>query len=118
MAFSAFLRDYLMRGGRYVPPGETFEAFQRHFEATEFDPRQVAADLKQASEWYATIQGQRPDPNHEVEAALDALWQLDSSTCHVHKALALDKDCRRDPRKRSVALPRNLRRSPYNCMFQ
>ena len=80
MAFSAFLRDYLMRGGRYVSPGETFEAFQRHFEATEFDPKQVAADLKQASEWYATIQGQRPDPNPEVEAALDALRQLDSST--------------------------------------
>ena len=80
VAFSAFLRDYLMRNGRYVPPGETFEAFQRHFEATEFDPKQVAADLKQASEWYATVQGQRSDPNPEVEAALDALRQLDSST--------------------------------------
>jgi hypothetical protein len=80
LAFSAFLRDYLMRGGRYVPPAETFEAFQRHFEATEFDPKQVAADLKRASEWYATLQGQRPDPNPEVEAALDALRQLESST--------------------------------------
>ena len=69
-----------MRGGGYVPPGETFEAFQRHFEATEFDPKQVAADLKQASEWYAILRGQRPDPNPEVEAALDALRQLDSST--------------------------------------
>jgi hypothetical protein len=80
VAFSAFLRDYLMRDGRYVPPGATFEAFQRHFEATEFDPEQVAADLKQAAGWYATLLGQRPDPNPEVEAALEGLRQLDSST--------------------------------------
>src|SRR4051812_16833235 len=82
VAFSAFLRNYLMRGGRYVPPGETFEAFQRHFEATEFDPKQVAADLKQAAEWYATLQGQRHDPSPEVEAALEGLRQLDSSTTY------------------------------------
>ena len=80
VAFSAFLRDYLMRGGRYVSPGETFEAFQRHYEATEFDPKQVAAELKQASGWYAILQGRRPDPNPEVEAALEGLRRLDSST--------------------------------------
>jgi hypothetical protein len=82
LAFSAFLRDYLMRGGRYVSPSETFQAFQRHFEATEFDPKQVAAELKHASEWYATLQGQKPDPNPEVEAALDAHRQLEISTTY------------------------------------
>ena len=80
VAFSAFLRDYLMRDGRYVSPSETFEAFQRHFEATEFDPAHVAADLKEASEWYTIIQGQRHDPSSQVESALEALRQLESST--------------------------------------
>ena len=78
--FSAFLRDYLMRNGEYVPPGSTFEAFQRHYDATDFDPKQVAAELKQASEWYEILRGKRTDPNPEVEAALDALRQLESST--------------------------------------
>ena len=77
VAFSAFLRNDLMQGGRYVPPGETFEAFQRHYEATGFDPKQVAADLKLTAEWYATLLGQRPDPSPEVEAALEGLRQLD-----------------------------------------
>ena len=79
-AFSAFLRDDLMRNGRYVRPGETFEAFQRRFEADAFDPARLAADLERSAGWYATLQGHRPDASAEVEAALVALRQLDSST--------------------------------------
>ena len=82
-AFSSFLRDYLMRDGEYIPPAETFEAFQRHFAATEFDPKQVAAELKQASRWYEIILGRETDPSPEVEAALDGLRQLESSTTHA-----------------------------------
>ena len=82
LAFSSFFRDYLMRHGEYVPPGDTFESFQRHYAATDFDPKQVAADLKQASEWYEILRGHRPDPNPEVETALAALRQLDSSTTY------------------------------------
>ena len=71
-----------MRHGEYVPPGDTFESFQRHYAATDFDPKQVAVDLKQASEWYEILRGHRPDPNPEVESALAALRQLDSSTTY------------------------------------
>ena len=70
LAFSSFFRDYLMRHGEYVPPGDTFESFQRHYAATDFDPKQVAVDLKKASEWYEILRGHRPDPNPEVESAL------------------------------------------------
>ena len=82
-AFSYFLRDYLMRDGEYIPPAQTFEAFQRHYAATDFDPKQVAAELKQASGWYEIILGREPDPSPEVEAALDGLRQLESSTTHA-----------------------------------
>ena len=79
MAFSAFLRNYLMRGGRYVPPGETFEAFQRHFEATEFDPsRSRPTEAGGGVERDPPGPVARPDP--EVEAALEGLRQLESST--------------------------------------
>ena len=82
LAFSSFFRDYLMRHGEYVPPGDTFESFQRHYAATDFDPKQVAADLKQASEWYEILRGPRPDSNAQVENALSSLRQLESSTTY------------------------------------
>ena len=81
--FSAFLRDHLMRDGAYIPPGATFEAFQRRYSATGFDPMAVADGLKRASGWYASILGGEEDPSPEVEAALSALRQSDSSTTHA-----------------------------------
>lgn len=78
--FSSFLRDHLMREGEYVPPAETFDAFQRRHSATAFDPQRVTVELKQASEWYAILRGDRPDPDPEVEPALARLRELESST--------------------------------------
>jgi len=71
-----------MRNGEYVPPGDTFEYFQRHYAATDFDPIRVVTDLKQASEWYDILRGRRTEPNKAVEKALDSLRQLESSTTH------------------------------------
>ncbi|MEJ7639643.1 MAG: hypothetical protein WKF75_17135 [Singulisphaera sp.] len=71
-------------GGRHVPPGETFEAFQRHYEATGFDPGQVAADLKRAAEWYATLLG-RPDPAPRSRSRWGlAARQLDHAALLLH----------------------------------
>jgi hypothetical protein len=83
IAFSAFLRDYLMRNGQYIPPSDTFECFQRHYAATDFDPMQIAIELKQASQWYEILKGHRPDPNPEVEEALGMLRRLESSTTYA-----------------------------------
>lgn len=80
LAFSSLFRDYLMRNGGYVPLSDTFECFQRHYGATDFDPRRVAGELKLASEWYEILRGRRPDPSTPVEGALHTLRQLDSST--------------------------------------
>lgn len=80
LAFSSFLRDFLMRDGQYVPPSDTFECFQGQHAATDFDPKRVASELKQASEWHEILRGHHPDANPSVESALHALRQLDSST--------------------------------------
>jgi hypothetical protein len=82
LSSSSFFRDFLMRHGEYIQPADTFEAFQRHYTATDFEPKQVAAELNQASVWYEILRGQRSDPDPIVEAALKLLRQLDSSTTY------------------------------------
>ena len=64
--FSKFFRDYLMSGGRYVPPKDTFPNFESRYEATEFSPQELARALPSAAEHYAVISGQAADENECV----------------------------------------------------
>jgi hypothetical protein len=76
----AFLRDALMRGGRYVGRDGTFEEFERRFPAGQFAPREVAANLIATSVLYDTVRGATQHPDAEVEAALRAIRELNVTT--------------------------------------
>ncbi len=78
--FSRFFRDFLMSGGRYVAPKDTFIDFEARYEATEFSPKQLATQLIQNSEYYEVIAGVRPDRDPDVTTALAGLNLLESST--------------------------------------
>lgn len=80
--FSKFFRDYLMSSGRYVAPRETFSTFESRFEATEFCPKKLAAELITCSHHYAVIGGRQPDKNDGVTKALAGLNKLESSTTY------------------------------------
>jgi Protein of unknown function (DUF1524)/Domain of unknown function (DUF4268) len=78
--FSSFFRDFLMQDGAYVPPDQTFEAFQDRYASTDFDSPKVAAELKRAAEWYSIIACHEKDADPEVGAALASVQELGSST--------------------------------------
>lgn len=80
--FSKFFRDYLMSGGRYVAPKETFPSFESRFEATNFSPKDLARELQESAQHYAIIRGKRRDKDKRVTAALVGLNDLDSSTTY------------------------------------
>ena len=80
--FSRFFRDYLMSGGRYVPPKETFANFESRFEATGFSPRDLARWLIASVRHYAVISGQEADQSAPVTQALAGLNVLESSTTY------------------------------------
>jgi len=80
--FSRFFRDFLMAGGRYVSPKDTFVDFDARYEATGFSPRVLAQSLLEASRRYAIIAGERPDESEEVTRVLAGLNVLDSSTTY------------------------------------
>jgi len=80
--FSKFFRDFLMSGGRYVSPKDTFEEFESRYEATAFSPNALAADLLRASALYDVICGVKADTSETVTAALQSLNVQDSSTTY------------------------------------
>jgi hypothetical protein len=80
--FSKFFRDYLMSGGRYVPPKDTFASFEARFEATGFSPVDLARTLIDNVGYYAVISGQAPDDSDVVTRALAGLNLLESSTTY------------------------------------
>ncbi|MGC2222963.1 MAG: DUF262 domain-containing protein [Methylocella sp.] len=80
--FSKFFRDYLMSGGRYVPPKDTFPNFESRYEATEFSPQELARALTVSSRHYAVISGQAADESERVTQGLAGLNTLDSSTTY------------------------------------
>ena len=81
-AFSRFFRDYLMMGGRYVQPRDTFATFESRYEATDFLPRALADELLMRSRDYATINGRNADIDPAVTGALRELNLLESSTTY------------------------------------
>lgn len=80
--FSRFFRDYLMSGGRYVPPKDTFASFESRYEATGFSPKTLAGDLTASVRYYAVISGQKVDESEQVTRALAGLNVLESSTTY------------------------------------
>lgn len=80
--FSRFFRDYLMSGGRYVPPKETFPIFESRHEATGFSPKDLARALTASVRSYAVISGQEADESEPVTQALVGLNVLESSTTY------------------------------------
>ncbi len=80
--FSRFFRDFLMSGGRYLPPKDTFASFEARYEATGFSPRSLAHELIEGVRRYEVISGQRDDESEEVTRALAGLNVLESSTTY------------------------------------
>jgi uncharacterized protein with ParB-like and HNH nuclease domain len=80
--FSGFFRDFLMAGGRYVPPKDIFGSFESRYEATGFAPQSLARALGEAARRYAVIAGKQPDESEQVTRALAGLNVLESSTTY------------------------------------
>jgi|CXWL01.1.fsa_nt_gi hypothetical protein len=89
--FSRFFRDYLMSGGRYVPPKDTFTSFESRYEATGFAPKALAGALTASVRFYAIISGQEEDDSEPVTHALAGLNVLDSSTTYPLLLALFDK---------------------------
>ncbi|MFO0894787.1 MAG: DUF262 domain-containing protein [Phycisphaerales bacterium] len=80
--FSRFFRDFLMSGGRYVAPKDTFQSFEARYEATGFSPEALARELIVNVRRYAVISGQQSDESDDVTRALAGLNVLESSTTY------------------------------------
>jgi uncharacterized protein with ParB-like and HNH nuclease domain len=80
--FSQFFRNFLMVGGRYVPPKDTFASFEARYEATGFSPRALAQELTHAAQDYSVISGKSTDMDENVTKALAGLNVLESSTTY------------------------------------
>jgi hypothetical protein len=80
--FSRFFRDFLMAGGRYLPPKETFSTFEARYEATGFSPQELAQTLTENVRHYTVISGQQPDESDQLTRALAGLNVLESSTTY------------------------------------
>lgn len=89
--FSRFFRDYLMSGGRYVPPKDTFMSFESRYEATGFSPKALAGALTASVRYYAVISGQEADESEQVTRALAGLNVLESSTTYPLLLALFDK---------------------------
>src|SRR6185369_11617901 len=59
--FSQFFRNFLMMGGKYVAPKDTFPIFESRYEATGFSPNALARELTQCASQYAVICGKKAD---------------------------------------------------------
>lgn len=80
--FSQFFRNFLMIGGRYVPPKDTFASFEVRYEATGFSPQALARELTEAARDYSVISGKSADADESVTKALAGLNALESSTTY------------------------------------
>lgn len=80
--FSRFFRDFMMAGGRYLAPKDTFAAFEARYEATGFSPKALALELIEGVRRYEVISGQQADASDAVTGALSGLNVLESSTTY------------------------------------
>jgi hypothetical protein len=89
--FSRFFRDFLMSGGRYLAPKDTFPSFEARYEATGFSPKALAQELIDTVRRYAVISGQQADASADVTRALAGLNVLESSTTYPLLLALFDK---------------------------
>jgi hypothetical protein len=81
VTLSAFLRDYLMRDGKYVAPTGTFQAFETRFRDS-ISPDDLAGELDRYASFYDVIRGRQSHPDASANTALKMLRQLESSTTY------------------------------------
>lgn len=81
---SAFMRDFLMRDGRYVSKEKekVFEVFEDRCTATGFSPEALAIELNRFADYYMVIRGEREDRCEPVTTALDRINSLKHSTTY------------------------------------
>lgn len=81
-ALSGFFRDFLMRTGRYVKPASTFHEFERRYSGVRFEPEDLAIELGWNADHYDIIRGVSKHSSDHVEAALNKLRGLQTSTTY------------------------------------
>lgn len=99
-AFTAFLRDVLLKEGRYIGQNATYETFEHAHPLSTIKPLALLPELAKQAELYDMIEGRREHKSASVAAALDALRALNVSTAHplvlwllsAHAAGTLNED--------------------------
>ncbi|MFN8475660.1 MAG: DUF262 domain-containing protein [Anaerolineae bacterium] len=81
-ALSAFFRDFLMSEGKYVPTSATFQQFEQSYQGSSFQPTALAETLAHDAKLYDILRGRQKHPDLAVDAALEKLRRLDSSTAY------------------------------------
>ena len=80
---SGFMRDFLMRDGRYVKQKkEIFEAFEDRYTSAGFSPETLAVEMNKFAGYYSIIRGERFDRHEPVSAALEQVRALKVSTVY------------------------------------
>lgn len=74
-----FFRDFLMQSGEYVRRDAVFASFENRY-ATDFDPVELAQELKKNAEFYDVLRGVKAHASPEVEASLSKLRRLETTT--------------------------------------
>ena len=80
--FSKFFRDYLMSGGRYVSPKETFSNFEERYEGTGFSTKNSRVHSLPASRTTPQSRALKRTLIPRLTSALRGLNLLESSTTY------------------------------------
>jgi uncharacterized protein with ParB-like and HNH nuclease domain len=75
---SAFMRDFLMRDGRYVKEKKEkiFETFEDRYSAIDFSPQALTAELNRFASYYIVIRGEIFDRHGPVSNGLEQIRDL------------------------------------------
>jgi uncharacterized protein with ParB-like and HNH nuclease domain len=78
--FASFLRDVLLRSGEYLGKHATYDTFDERYAHGEFEPVEIAKELKILAEVYDIIRGRKEHADKSVNQALKSLAELQVST--------------------------------------
>ena len=76
---SRFFRDFLMSEGSYVSPYATFDAFENRY-GDSLDPKKLTKRLHKFAGFYNILLGKKQHANSAVEAAIEKVRELETST--------------------------------------
>ncbi|RYZ88642.1 MAG: HNH endonuclease, partial [Proteobacteria bacterium] len=79
-AISAFHRDFLMKGGKYIGPAATFDTFVGRYEVPGFDPELLTLEMEEAVAFYDTIRRLKKHLSPTIDSALQQFSDLYTST--------------------------------------